>query len=234
MKTAQFSLSQCRRLLRFSCHVPVVCTYGTTTEPCTVVDVSEGGVRIVVKGRLMKGSLVQLHYKTGPRGTPPSPPVRARVVWTGRHRNYCEAGLVWQDAQLFWVSPLLRHLSATPDYRDVRRTRRFKASFHASLRTSSSVADGELTDISLGGAAFNGLRELPLGESVVLSVHPSKGRTLTLDGRVVRHGTSDGTAVGISFDTLSDSVVADLSDVLRRLRSESKSPLVDKRLVRQA
>ncbi|HEY4000917.1 MAG TPA: PilZ domain-containing protein [Candidatus Xenobia bacterium] len=221
-------MTQRRRHRRFSCFVPILITHGKKTEPATVVDMATEGLRLRSKMALKANATVKLHYAHDDREK--DQPVTATVIWCRPSGTTHEIGVVCKSGQIFWVPVLLRMLAASTDGAEVRQTVRIDTRLDASMSIhfgasyASSFIKGQLADLSLGGAAFYGPATATVGTMVQIRVDPTRGRTLTIPGQVVRLSrSSDGrTLHGIKFTDLPAATRRELSHLLCSLRVDAR------------
>jgi hypothetical protein len=226
------SLTQRRRQRRYSCHVPVLCSLGKVTQLAVVVDMAEGGLRLMMRQKARPGDELQLHYNQ-PNGEVTSyPPVQAVVTSSRAAGPFTEAGVRCATGQLFWVPMLIAQQAGIAGQSDSRSTVRVVADMPAAISVQfgpayvSTFIKGSLGDLSLGGASFFGPVRAAVGTAVRLRLEPPKGREVTVGGVIVRqqHAPDGRTLHGIRFDPLSGGQRSDLSRLIVRQRSQSAEP----------
>ena len=200
----------------------MLCTLAGKTEPAVVVDFAEGGLRLLVRQKAKAGDLIELHYRKGTANQ--SPVVVAKVAWSRPNGAFFKVGVTCTQEQIFWVPVLMRTLAPTPEANaEKRETVRVRGSLAVTVvanlgLSTDSTLEGELVDLSLGGAAFNTTVPMKLGTPVEISL----GRQVTLKAHVIhtrRHG--EQTQHGVRFEPMADGTRKKLTKVLQTLRTAS-------------
>jgi hypothetical protein len=209
----QTPLDQDRKVLRLNTSYPLTVVLDKKHMVAgSVLDIGVSGARLRLPCFAMPNSEIWLRDDR-PHNEGVCAVVRARVVWCVRRPDdTIEAGVAYTESKTVmaksWVKHLLFSLGLTPDrIYDRRRHVRVRCEIKAQAIDAHAEAPlpvkGQLLDLSMTGAHFEGNRELHPRQEISLEVRRDMHEVMRWHGTVMRRMRSERTPywkTGIRFE----------------------------------
>jgi len=211
----EWDFSDRRGTLRIPCHLNARLGDDEQTE-VEVVDIGLRGMRLLVKGKIRKGSTFELHPQSGQ-----GKPVNCKIEWKKKHSQGFLTGVSFQDDKSAlsssWLFQELKAIGLEAVQTEQRRTGvRVICRTPARIRHEENKREVVLVDLGLGGALIE-LEGEPLkkADNVRLEFGPmDELPRLALNCEVVATYKRDKPRAGLRIDTFFDGGVTDIERYL--------------------
>lgn len=211
----EWDFSDRRGTLRIPCHLNARLGDDEQTE-VEVVDIGLRGMRLLVKGKIRKGSTFELHPHNGEGG-----PVSCKIEWKKKHSDGFLTGVSFQDSESSlsssWLFQELKAIGLESVQTEQRRSGvRVICRTPAKLKQDQEKREVLLVDLGLGGALVELDGEpIKAGDKVRLEFGPQNELPrVVVNCEVVTTYKRDKPRAGLRIDSFFDGGVTDIERYL--------------------
>ncbi len=213
----QWDYSDRRGNLRIPCQLEACLSKGKTKVDVEVIDISLVGIRVLILGKVRKGSIMELL----PRGGSKKSGLKCKIEWKSEHERGWLAGVSFQETEkTMSKSWLFEELVAIGDEAVKTQQRRegirVLCDAQVKLRYDDEIRTAQLVDLGYGGALLESEgEELTPGQKLRLDLGPIEDLCrIVLNCEVVVVHQRDPVRYGLKFETF---YIGGITDVERYL-----------------
>lgn len=211
-----WDFSDRRSTLRIPCGIDASLEHSGKTVPVVVEDIGLQGLRLLVLGKVRKGSIVELSAPDKP-----GEPVRCRIEWKREHPQGFVTGASFKDSaeQLSrsWLFQEVKSIGEEAvETKKRRRGVRVICNTSAQLKVQGEKIEINMIDLGLGGALIEGEGlEFQKGDTFRLAVGPLEELPrMVVNGSVVTVHQRELPRYGVAFDSFFEGGVTDVERYL--------------------
>lgn len=212
----EWDFSDRRGTLRIPCNLEARLTHEGSDIEAEIVDIGLRGLRLILKGKVRKGSVVELHPKQGQRR-----PVSCKIEWKSKTSDGFLSGASFQnDSKALSESWLLDEVKAIGA--EAVKTQQKRSGVRVICNTPAKLKHGQekrdvvMVDLGLGGALIESDGEaLKKGDAVRLEYGPIEDLPrVVLNCEVVATYKREIPRYGLRIDTFFQGGITDIERYL--------------------
>lgn len=224
----QWDYSDRRGSLRIPCHIEGRLEKGDSSVKVEIADISLVGMRVLVLGKVRKGSVMELKPAKKKRGKTST--VKCRIEWKLKHEKGWLAGVSFKESEEAmsdsWLFQEIKAIGKEAVKTQRRREGvRVTCTAPAKLKVGKELREANLIDLGFGGALVECDGELwKEGEKIRLDFGPMDELSrVVINSEIVVTHDRDIARYGIKFLTFHTGGVTDLERYLDYFYSDPTS-----------
>jgi hypothetical protein len=212
----EWDFSDRRGTLRIPCRLEARLSVGGDDVDVEIVDIGLRGMRLIIKGKIRKGSVAELHPRNG-KGHP----VQCKIQWKQKTSGDFLSGVSFEDSKealsKSWLFEEMKAIGMESVKTQQQRSGvRVICNTPAKLKLGKDKREVVMIDVGLGGALIESDGEpLKKGEKVRLEFGPLEEiPRVVVNCEVVATYKRDVPRFGLRIDTFYDGGVTDIEHYL--------------------